>query len=75
MGGIMGPGMELDVARMSAKGQLMQRAAVLKAELNGMVQDLKRATPMADSLVLMKSIEKTQRQVDRLQVEIGGLIL
>ena len=54
---------------------LKQHVKVIKAEVNMLVQDLKKATPAADQLILMKDIEKMQRQLEKVSMGVGSLIL
>lgn len=58
-----------------AKVKMTGRIMIVKGELNGLVKDLKAVTPNADGLLLMKSIEKAQRQLEKIQMELGGLVL
>jgi hypothetical protein len=61
--------------RLNVKADMQLQVQRIKMELQGLTVTLRKATPNANGLLLMKDIEKAQRQMDKVLGELGGLVL
>lgn len=58
-----------------AKPRIQLALQQARAELVKVRDTLRTSIPNANALIVMKDIEKAQRQIDKIAAEIGSLIL